>query len=267
MDSVYARRRTDTSRALCHGCACRAKRVCRADRWDSRRGSKARLRRVALPWEAVGKSALNLKRGRELLVGGWFLGMTALFRAVFGDSDGAIPIAGNFPTAWWHSARRRLESWSVIEVRPLSAAEAREVALWRYESPYDFYDGSEAEVSVMLDPVNRYCAVHVAGEFVGYVCVGPDALVSGQHAGPGINDIGWGFRPDLTGRGLASRWLRTALDLLDDLLQAPTQRVVIAAWNQRSRAVALSLGFGDPVPLTNADGDWVILSRSRPTAS
>ncbi len=27
----------------------------------------------------------------------------------------------------------------------------------------------------MLDVANRYRAVHVDGEFVGYVCVGPDA--------------------------------------------------------------------------------------------
>jgi RimJ/RimL family protein N-acetyltransferase len=161
----------------------------------------------------------------------------------------------------------KLQSLPLIELNPLAAAEARQVALWRYEAPYNFYDGSEAEVSVMLDPANQYRAVHVDSEFVGYVCVGPDAMVSGQEVDPEVNDIGWGFRPDLTGRGLASRWLPMVLDLLGDLLHAPTQRVVIAAWNERSLAVALRLGFENPVPLKNADGDWVVLSRSRRRAN
>lgn len=155
----------------------------------------------------------------------------------------------------------------MIRIGRLSEAEARAVARWRYEPPYDFYDGSEAEVPVMLDPVNQYCSIHVDGEFVGYVCVGPDAMVSGQEADTDIDDLGWGFRPDLTGRGLASRWLPVALDLLADLLTAPTQRVVIAAWNERSQAVARRLGFEDPVPLSNAHGEWVMLSRARPVVA
>jgi ribosomal-protein-alanine N-acetyltransferase len=153
----------------------------------------------------------------------------------------------------------------VIQLRPLAEAEAHAVARWRYEPPYDFYDGSDAEVPVMLDSANHYRAVHVDNDFVGYVCVGPDAMVSGQEAAAGVDDIGWGFRPDLTGRGLASVWLGTALELLDDLLAAPTQRVVIAAWNQRSLTVARHLGFDDPEPLRNANVDWVVLTRARPT--
>ncbi len=145
----------------------------------------------------------------------------------------------------------------------MTEADARRVALWRYEPPYDFYDGSEAEVAVMLDPVNRYFAVRAGDEFVGYVCVGPDARVAGQRPDAAMDDIGWGFRPDLTGRGIVSRWMPAVLELLSDWLRAPTQRVVIAAWNERSQATARRLGFADPAPLTNHNGEWLVLTRSR----
>ncbi len=39
----------------------------------------------------------------------------------------------------------------MIELMPMTEAAARSIALWQAEPPYDFYDGSEAEVSVMLD--------------------------------------------------------------------------------------------------------------------
>jgi RimJ/RimL family protein N-acetyltransferase len=145
----------------------------------------------------------------------------------------------------------------------MSDADARAIAGWRYEPPYDFYDGSEAEVVVMLDPVNRYRSIRFEGELVGYVCVGPDARVAGQVASSEIDDIGWGFRPDLTGRGIASGWLAEVLELLDDLLLAPEQRVVIAAWNERSQAVARKLGFRDAGSFENDHGRWLELVRAR----
>lgn len=150
-----------------------------------------------------------------------------------------------------------------IQLTPMSEADARVIAGWRYEPPYDFYDGSEAEVVVMLDPVNRYRSIRFACELVGYVCVGPDARVTGQLAAPEIDDIGYGFRPELTGRGIASGWLPRVLGLLEDLLAAPTQRVVIVAWNERSQAVARRLGFQEAGSLHNDQGRWVELCRAR----
>jgi ribosomal-protein-alanine N-acetyltransferase len=145
----------------------------------------------------------------------------------------------------------------------MSEADACAIAGWRYEPPYDFYDGSEADVVVMLDPVNRYRSIRFEAELVGYVCVGPDARVAGQLAAPEIDDIGYGFRPDLTGRGIASGWLAEVLELLDELPLAPRQRVVIAAWNERSQAVARKLGFRHAGSFENDQGRWVQLVRAR----
>lgn len=141
----------------------------------------------------------------------------------------------------------------------MSEADARVIARWRCEPPYDFYDGSEAEVPVMLDPANSYRSIRFAGELVGYVCAGPDARVAGQTAEAEIDDIGYGFRPDLTGRGIASSWLPEVLQLLDDLT-APRRGVVVAAWNERSQAVARKLGFQETDSFANDQGRWVELT-------
>jgi ribosomal-protein-alanine N-acetyltransferase len=148
-----------------------------------------------------------------------------------------------------------------VTVSPLTDPQARMVAEWRYDPPYDLYDGAEAEVAVMLDPANQYHAVHVEAEFVGYVCVGPDARVTGLEEREDVDDIGLGFRPDLTGQGIASAWIPTVIALLADRLNAPMQRVVITAWNKRSQAVARRAGFGQPTPHVNGDGEWIVLSR------
>jgi hypothetical protein len=45
---------------------------------------------------------------------------------------------------------------ATVVLVPMDGAEAASVARWRYPAPFDFYDGSEAEVAVMLDPANGY---------------------------------------------------------------------------------------------------------------
>lgn len=151
----------------------------------------------------------------------------------------------------------------MIELAPITEAAARSIARWRYEPPYDFYDGSEAEVPAMLDPENHYLAVLADAVLVGYVCVGPDARVAGQQADPEVDDLGWGFRPDLTGRGIASRWIPEILELLDEVLRAPAQQVVIAEWNERSQAAARHQGFCQSGAVSNAAGEWVVMTRAR----
>lgn len=151
-----------------------------------------------------------------------------------------------------------------IELGPVTRAEAEAAAGWRYLPPDDFYDGSPEEVDTMLDPANGYLAVRAAGEFVGFICAGPDARVAGQPALEDAEDIGWGFRPDLIGRGVASRWAEAAVAEITRRSRAERQRVAIVAWNGRSLALAHRLGFSDPRPHHNATGEWTILTRPVP---
>ena len=152
-----------------------------------------------------------------------------------------------------------------IRVAALSEPEARVIAQWRYQHPYDFYDGDEREIEVMLDPAHHYYAVHAVDELVGYICVGPDARVAGQEPINDIDDLGWGFRPHLVGRGIASRWLPSALELIRDELTKPRHRVIVINWNGRSQTVARRMGFEASGTHRNAHGDWVLMCRPRPS--
>ena len=71
---------------------------------------------------------------------------------------------------------------------------------WRYEPPYDFYDG---DVDPVLNPERFYEALDEEGLLVGnyYFEEKGDAL-----------EIGLGMRPDLTGRGLGLEFFRAGLD-------------------------------------------------------
>jgi ribosomal-protein-alanine N-acetyltransferase len=150
-----------------------------------------------------------------------------------------------------------------VRLAVMSEADAREIAAWRYDQPYDLYDGSEAEVAVMTDPVNRYRSLRRDGELIGYACVGEDALVAGQASEPDVDDIGLGFRPDQIGRGQARTVLPEVLALLGEELTAPRQRVVIAQWNQRAISAARAVGFEPEGVHSNDAGDWVVLTRTK----
>ena len=84
--------------------------------------------------------------------------------------------------------------------RPTNEEDAREIAAWRYEAPYDFYERRRG-----------YYAVLSGGELVGF-CYGLGGQLPGfDYPGDGCIDIGLGLRPDLTGKGLGLKFIRAGL--------------------------------------------------------
>src|ERR671917_422731 len=87
------------------------------------------------------------------------------------------------------------------DFRQMDEADAREVAGWHYEPPYDFYD-SEADpddLAELLDPERRegaYFSVLDGEELVGFFQF--------EGEGDAVN-VGLGLRPDLTGGGGGGR--------------------------------------------------------------
>ena len=82
-----------------------------------------------------------------------------------------------------------------LTIRPATPEMFAELRTWRYEPPYDFYDGDAEPVR---NPERWYEARDEAGALVGnfYFEEKGDAL-----------EIGLGLRPDLTGRGLGLDFL------------------------------------------------------------
>src|SRR3712207_2229590 len=101
-----------------------------------------------------------------------------------------------------------------VTFRPVTEAEARAIAAWRYEGPYAYYNAPEGAADAeylreLLDPDNPYyAALDPQGELIGFFAFGSPAQVGHReqreqaYAGEEALDIGLGLRPDLTGRGL-----------------------------------------------------------------
>ncbi len=105
---------------------------------------------------------------------------------------------------------------------PITEEQARTIAAWRHEGIYAFYnwDADPADVAEWLDPSKREEGrVHavlddedfLVGSF-GFGLEGPAC------------EIGFGLRPDLTGRGLGLGFLCAGLRFAREGLHASTTR-------------------------------------------
>jgi len=138
--------------------------------------------------------------------------------------------------------------------RPMTEADAKAVAAWRYAPPLDVYnDLEEDELSA-----GGYRAALLDGTLAGFYCVGlaariPDASdIYAAH--PGDVDLGLGLRPDLVGRGLGLSLIEHALDFIG---RARPVRLAVLNWNVRARQVYERAGF---CAVANS-GPFMILRR------
>ena len=159
------------------------------------------------------------------------------------------------------------------EFRPMDEASAREIALWRYPPPYDFYncpnDGIEDEVRCLLNPAYVYrTAWDQDGELLGYAGFGEDCRVPGGDYGTDALDMGGGLRPDRCGRGLGAGFWEAGLEVARRQFAPAAFRVTVAAFNQRALRVWERLGFCvvEVFEATHSGNPFVVLAReSRPS--
>lgn len=116
-------------------------------------------------------------------------------------------------------------------IQPATEETFRELARWRYEPPYDFYDG---DVDPVLNPERFYEALDGEGVLVGnfYFEEKGDSL-----------EIGLGLRPDLTGRGLGLEFFRAGLEFGRQRFCPVRMILNVAAFNERAIAVYEQAGF------------------------
>ena len=131
---------------------------------------------------------------------------------------------------------------------PLSEGEARDILDWHYPPPYDVYDAPQDSVEdglrFLLDPANAYFGVsNTQGELQAFCCFGPDARVPGGDYSTGALDIGLGLRPDLTGQGRGSEFVRSLLRFACSEFSPATVRVTVAQFNERALRVWEKAGF------------------------
>jgi [ribosomal protein S18]-alanine N-acetyltransferase len=135
-----------------------------------------------------------------------------------------------------------------IEIRDFRYEDAKFVATWSYDPPYDIYDDDPIDFEDYLVRDENdfgYFAIVSADddEIVGFCCFGPEARVVGQEAIDGVVDIGGGIRPDLVSTGVATAVFPTIIQFAL-AKYGPTQlRTAVATFNERSTRLCISAGF------------------------
>jgi [ribosomal protein S18]-alanine N-acetyltransferase len=118
-------------------------------------------------------------------------------------------------------------------------ADAHEISGWRYDPPYDFYDrdADPEDLAELRDPERRenvYFSVRDGERLVGFFQF---------EQKDDVVDVGLGLRPDLTGKGLGSEFLRSGLEFAKGRFGPVRFTLSVAAFNDRAVAVYERAGF------------------------
>lgn len=132
-----------------------------------------------------------------------------------------------------------------LVVRPLTVADAEQIATWRYDGQWRTYDSRPEDGLLRAEAGYQAVADPATGALVGYVCTGAEARVPGLAEKAGVVDVGAGMRPDLVGSRVGSEFGAAVLGHIavhagtgDFLLRA-----VVLDWNERSLRLCARLGF------------------------
>ena len=118
-----------------------------------------------------------------------------------------------------------------LTIEPATVETFAELDAWRYEPPYDFYDGGAEPV---LNPERYYSAVGEDGMLVGFYYF--------EEKGDAL-EIGLGLRPNLTGRGRGSEFFRVGLEFGRARYRPARVILNVAAFNERAIRVYERAGF------------------------
>lgn len=116
---------------------------------------------------------------------------------------------------------------------------AAEIAEWRYEFPYEWYDTASdpRRVELFSSSVRREGLRAVIGDdgdlvgFFNFVREGDEVR------------IGLGMRPDLTGQGLAQPFIQAGLEYARAQWEPLRFRLWVARWNERALRAYRRAGF------------------------
>lgn len=135
--------------------------------------------------------------------------------------------------------RRGTVAFVRLEIRQMSAEEAQQIAAWRYDPPYSFYDADAdaGDLALLLSAEHRegrHFSALSEVELVGFF----EFKTEGDEV-----VIGLGLRPDLTGRGFGLAFVEAGLDFARARFAPSRFRLSVAAFNERALRVYERAGF------------------------
>lgn len=116
-------------------------------------------------------------------------------------------------------------------VEPAAEELFTEIATWRYDPPYDFYDGDPEPV---LNPERFFQVLEENDELVGFLYF--------EQRGDTL-EYGLGLRPNLTGRGLGLEFFQFGLEFGRERYRPERVVTNVAEFNERARTVYERAGF------------------------
>jgi ribosomal-protein-alanine N-acetyltransferase len=126
-------------------------------------------------------------------------------------------------------------------VRDMTEADARAIAAWSYEPPYDVYDWGEDpdDLAELLDPAGwgeTWFAVDDAesGDLVGF-----GELTHRRD----LVELGLGLHPDMTGRGLGAPFTEALMTFARERWTPARFALDVLPWNERAMRAYEHVGF------------------------
>src|SRR5262249_39746561 len=133
-----------------------------------------------------------------------------------------------------------------LRFRPFCEADALTTMSWRYPDPYSAYNLDPQDPTILaalLRPEYNYHAFVHDDEMIGFFCLGPDARVYGGTYDESALDLGFGLRPDLTGRGQGGFYFDPVLRHVETQRARRPLRATVVGWNQRAIRLCQRAGF------------------------
>ena len=128
-----------------------------------------------------------------------------------------------------------------FHITPIGEEDARLIASWHYEAPYDFYDWDRdpEDLAELLNPHSwqeSYYSVHnEQNALIGFF--------SYPHVNDGIVEMGLGLCPHLTGKGLGIAFARAGIAFARARFSARQIDLSVATFNRRAIHVYEEAGF------------------------
>ncbi len=137
----------------------------------------------------------------------------------------------------------RARSLAFMHIVPLTRDHALDICTWRYASPYERYDMTDADPDWFLHPEAGFHALLAGERLIGFRSFGPDGQVPGWDYDDDALDTGGGLRPELVGQGLGPQAISAGLSFGRERFAPRAFRVTVATFNTRALRAVEGLGF------------------------
>lgn len=147
---------------------------------------------------------------------------------------------------------------SKLTIVPMLQKHASEIAKWKYEGIYSFYNRTNEITSIddaEIPIANSFVAYDNDGILVGHFHFGPDGqipTIENYEYNLNYLDIGLGLRPDLCNQGFGVHFVTLGIKFANTKYNATKFRLSVAAFNERAIKVYERIGFNKVCKVTNS---------------